>query len=341
MAVEKANNHVLQFLCRAELLKQGAEARVYRGEFLGKPTILKQRFPKLYRHPTLDEKLTHRRTVQEVRSILRCRKAGIATPVIYFVDYTSHCIFLEDIVGSVTMRDYINSAPMETKHLEVLARKIGEILAKMHEEDLIHGDLTTSNMLLKRGPGSGDAEVVLIDFGLSYISALPEDKGVDLYVLEKAFLSTHPNTEVLFETLLKSYSASSKKSQTVIKKLDEGAAILLTRAFHGDAPAWCMSCLGLEHAQEAVKEPNSCQNCAAIRERFHVAPLEAMRARVPCPSQRVDISLLLGWCIRREASLDTPPLKHYKAEELTHLECRMKTLRKEINENGEDDEDPQ
>ncbi|KAG5836166.1 hypothetical protein ANANG_G00251680 [Anguilla anguilla] len=222
MAVEKTNNHVLHFLRSAELLKQGAEARVYRGEFLGKPTVVKERFPKLYRHPTLDEKLTHRRTVQEVRSILRCRKAGISVPVVYFVDYTSHCIFLEDIVGSVTVRDYINSAhTSEAKNLEVVARKIGEILAKMHDEDLVHGDLTTSNMLMKRGPGCGEADLLLIDFGLSYISALPEDKGVDLYVLEKAFLSTHPNTEALFETLLKSYSASSKKSQTVIKKLDE------------------------------------------------------------------------------------------------------------------------
>uniref|UniRef100_A0A0E9WSW8 non-specific serine/threonine protein kinase n=1 Tax=Anguilla anguilla TaxID=7936 RepID=A0A0E9WSW8_ANGAN len=81
----------------------------------------------------------------------------------------------------------------------------------MHDEDLVHGDLTTSNMLMKRGPGCGEADLLLIDFGLSYISALPEDKGVDLYVLEKAFLSTHPNTEALFETLLKSYSTSSKK----------------------------------------------------------------------------------------------------------------------------------
>ena len=68
-----------EFLGKAELLKQGAEARVYRAEFLGKPTIVKERFQKHYRHPVLDEKLTHRRTVQEVRSILRCRRAGKLT----------------------------------------------------------------------------------------------------------------------------------------------------------------------------------------------------------------------------------------------------------------------
>ena len=38
----------------------------------------------------------------------------------------------------------------------------------------------------------------MIDFGLSFQEGVAEDKGVDLYVLERAFLSTHPNTEKLF-----------------------------------------------------------------------------------------------------------------------------------------------
>ncbi|XP_057702871.1 EKC/KEOPS complex subunit TP53RK [Corythoichthys intestinalis] len=226
-----ASNNVIakpELLKTAELLKQGAEARIYRTVFLGRPTIVKERFLKRYRHPLLDEKLTHRRTVQEVRSILRCRRVGLSAPVVYFVDYSSHCIFLEEIVNSSTVRDHIANAQLQLSgsscpemKLEHLAKKIGHILAKMHDEDVIHGDLTTSNMLLRSPPKDGESDIVLIDFGLSYISALPEDKGVDLYVLEKAFLSTHPKSEVLFETLLKSYTASSKKSGTVIKKLDE------------------------------------------------------------------------------------------------------------------------
>ncbi|XP_042369402.1 EKC/KEOPS complex subunit TP53RK, partial [Plectropomus leopardus] len=149
--------------------------------------------------------------------------AGISTPVVYFVDYTSHCIFLEELVGSSTVRDYIVSTQQSDScvELERLAERVGQILAKMHDEDVIHGDLTTSNMLLRPGREDGESDLFLIDFGLSYISALPEDKGVDLYVLEKAFLSTHPNTEVLFERLLKTYTAASNKSSAVIKKLDE------------------------------------------------------------------------------------------------------------------------
>lgn len=128
-------------------------------------------------------------------------------------------------MSSSTVRDHIASAQQsgscKQQDLDQLAERVGQILAKMHDEDVIHGDLTTSNMLLRCSPDNGEWDLVLIDFGLSYISALPEDKGVDLYVLEKAFLSTHPNTEALFEKLLKSYTASSKKSPAVIKKLDE------------------------------------------------------------------------------------------------------------------------
>uniref|UniRef100_A0A8C1Y834 non-specific serine/threonine protein kinase n=1 Tax=Cyprinus carpio TaxID=7962 RepID=A0A8C1Y834_CYPCA len=221
---DSVNASVPSYLKEAQMIKQGAEARVYRGKFLGRSVIIKERFPKLYRHPEVDEKLTRRRTTQEVRSILRCRRAGINAPVVYFVDYTTHCIFLEDIIHSVSVKDHIASAQaseQNPQHLQTLADKIGETLAQMHDEDVIHGDLTTSNMLLVSGAEDQNMKLVLIDFGLSYISALPEDKGVDLYVLEKAFLSTHPKTETLFERLLKSYTASSKKSPAVIKKLDE------------------------------------------------------------------------------------------------------------------------
>uniref|UniRef100_A0A8D0GFK7 non-specific serine/threonine protein kinase n=1 Tax=Sphenodon punctatus TaxID=8508 RepID=A0A8D0GFK7_SPHPU len=191
-----------------QLVQQGAEARLYRGQFLGRATVAKLRFPKRYRHPVLEERLSRRRTAQEARSLMRCRRAGISAPVVYFVDYVSNCIYLEDIVGSTTIRDYIFSVQQcgkDTSSLVHLVEKIGEVLARMHDEDLIHGDLTTSNMLLR--PPAEKLDLVLIDFGLSFVS--------------KAFLSTHPNTETLFEVLLKRYTATSKKSSPVIKKLDE------------------------------------------------------------------------------------------------------------------------
>ncbi|XP_009948591.1 PREDICTED: TP53-regulating kinase, partial [Leptosomus discolor] len=146
----------------------------------------------------------------------------ISAPVVYFVDYVTNSIYLEDIVDSITVQDHINSVQQsgsDASSLLTLAEKMGELLARMHDEDLIHGDLTTSNILMR--PPTEKLDLVLIDFGLSFISGLPEDKGVDLYVLEKAFLSTHPDTEAMFKALLKTYAATSKKSGPVIKRLDE------------------------------------------------------------------------------------------------------------------------
>lgn len=84
-----------EYLEGLQLLKQGAEARVYRGKFLGKAAVVKERFPKTYRHPALDEKLTHRRTAQEARAILRCRKAG--EPPEGAAPYTILCVVIVSI----------------------------------------------------------------------------------------------------------------------------------------------------------------------------------------------------------------------------------------------------
>ena len=202
-----------------QLLKQGAEARVYKAEFMGKSAIVKERFVKTYRVAALDEKLSHRRMSQEVRSMARCRRHGIRAPAVYHMDLQRRLIYMENITEGVILRDYIMQldAEKDSKTLTAVMKFIGSILARMHDIDVVHGDLTTSNMVYCAKTN----ELTLIDFGLSHVSSLAEDKGVDLYVLERAFLSTHPNTEALFERLLQSYSVSSKNSKAVINKLDE------------------------------------------------------------------------------------------------------------------------
>nr|XP_054763658.1 EKC/KEOPS complex subunit Tp53rkb-like [Lytechinus pictus] len=209
---------------KLSLLKQGAEARIYKSTFMGRSSIVKQRFKKAYRHPKLDAKLSQKRTGQEVRTIVKCRKAGITTPVVYFVDNETHSIHMEYIEDSLTVREYIqqiqsSGASIDDERLVSLASKIGATLASMHSVDVIHGDLTTSNMLLRQP--YEESHLIMIDFGLSQISHLWEDKGVDLYVLERAFLSSHPNTEELFKRVLDVYTENYKKSGDVMKKLEE------------------------------------------------------------------------------------------------------------------------
>ncbi|KAF6089642.1 TP53 regulating kinase [Phyllostomus discolor] len=75
-ALAAARERSSRFLSGLELVKQGAEARVFRGRFQGRAAVVKHRFPKGYRHPALEARLSRRRTVQEARALLRCRRAG-------------------------------------------------------------------------------------------------------------------------------------------------------------------------------------------------------------------------------------------------------------------------
>ncbi|XP_022343518.1 EKC/KEOPS complex subunit TP53RK-like isoform X1 [Crassostrea virginica] len=209
-----------------ELWKQGAEAKLYKTNFYGKPCIVKERFTKSYRHPILDKSLTAHRIKSEIRAMLRCRMNGILTPTVYFVNMESSCIYMEEMQDSLTVRDHIQNVQNAQDTAEAietltpLADAIGITLGIMHKQNIVHGDLTTSNMLLQGNPSNN--KLCLIDFGLSFFENLSEDKGVDLYVLERALISTHPNTEKLFNVILQAYCRSNDTgSKDVIAKLEE------------------------------------------------------------------------------------------------------------------------
>ena len=200
-----------------ELIYQGAEARIYDCKFFSKPCILKERFTKKYRVAELDQKITQQRINQEARTMARCRRHGIACPALYHVDNEKKSIYMEHVTDGKTVRDFIRTKQQEGQDFGNLAQKIGATLAAMHDCDVIHGDLTTSNMMYNETTD----KLTLIDFGLSSVSNLAEDKGVDLYVLERAILSSHPNTEGFFQQVLNIYQHSSSKAASVITKLDE------------------------------------------------------------------------------------------------------------------------
>jgi TP53 regulating kinase and related kinases len=204
----------------AELLQQGAEARLFRLHFLGRDTAVKERFVKTYRLAQLDADIRKRRTLQEARTMARCRKLGVDTPAVYLVDQYKCVIYMEFVVGP-SVREVIEKQLQLTrdnnsdcKEALQLADKIGHAIACMHAGDVIHGDLTTSNMILRE-----NNDLVLIDFGLSSTSSLVEDKAVDLYVLERAFSSTHAYSERMFERIVHVYSQSTAGA-SVLKRLE-------------------------------------------------------------------------------------------------------------------------
>ncbi|EOA24698.1 hypothetical protein CARUB_v10017976mg [Capsella rubella] len=200
------------------LIKQGAEARVFESTFAGiRRSIVKERFSKKYRHPVLDAKLTLKRLNAEARCMTKARKLGVCTPVLYAVDTLLHSLTLEYIEG-VSVKDIFldfGANGIVEQRLDDVATQIGAAIAKLHDGGLVHGDLTTSNMLVR----SGTNQLVLIDFGLSVTSTLPEDKAVDLYVLERALLSMHSSCGNVMDRILTAYRKSSKQWSATFNKL--------------------------------------------------------------------------------------------------------------------------
>ncbi|XP_078437418.1 protein kinase superfamily protein [Wolffia australiana] len=199
------------------LLKQGAEARVFASDFIGRKSIVKERFSKKYRHPILDAKLTLRRLNAEARCMTKARRLGVLTPTLYALDPQLHTLTFEYIEGP-SVKDVLlefGSSRVDPEKLADMALQIGRAIAKLHDGGLVHGDLTTSNMILQTGTGC----LVLIDFGLSFTSTLPEDKAVDLYVLERALLSMHSSCGDVMDQILAAYRRSSKQWSATFNKL--------------------------------------------------------------------------------------------------------------------------
>ncbi|RYP63770.1 hypothetical protein DL771_009131 [Monosporascus sp. 5C6A] len=253
-----------------ELIAQGAEGRLYKTTYLtaSRPCALKYRPPKAWRHPALDARLTRHRILAEARLLARCRRDGVRVPAVYALDEAAGWLALEWVAGR-PVRAALNAwlarrrardagagrdveAPLDGNGegdapLLAIMRRVGEAVGALHRVGVVHGDLTTSNMMLRpfgggeaaaaaavnghhgtaADGGDGDdarlldGEIVIIDFGLASQGSADEDRAVDLYVLERAFASTHPRAEGLFPVVLDGYRGSFKQAPVVLRKLEE------------------------------------------------------------------------------------------------------------------------
>lgn len=168
--------------------------------------IVKERLPKNYRLPQIDAKLRKERTRTEVRMMTEARRCGIAVPVLYGA---------EDFVVKM---EYIRGTPLKfvlDAHPEQ-ALKIGEAVGRLHTHHIIHGDLTTSNMI-----AGEDEKLYLIDFGLSFSENSLESKGVDLHVLFQTFESSHKNPQHLKELFVRGYKTNMENADAVLKRAEE------------------------------------------------------------------------------------------------------------------------
>ncbi len=128
------------------------------------------------------------------------KKAGVATPTVFLVDVKNAAITMEFVEGQQVKHLLGCIAIRERRKL---CFRIGELIGKLHLHGVIHGDLTTSNMIV-----NGEGKVFLVDFGLGEKSKELEAKGVDLHLLKRALQSTHYEfAEECLESVMKGYAA--------------------------------------------------------------------------------------------------------------------------------------
>jgi TP53 regulating kinase-like protein len=165
------------------LLKKGAEASLFLADWHGRKAIIKARLPKNYRPAELDKKIRSYRTVHEPQLMNEAKKAGVPTPKIFLVDMKDAMITMEFVEGK-QVKQLLGNLASEKR--QALCVKIGELIGRLHKHGLIHGDLTTSNMILK-----AEGKIFLVDFGLGEKTKELEARGVDLHLMKRALQSTH------------------------------------------------------------------------------------------------------------------------------------------------------
>lgn len=193
-----------------EPLSWGAESNLYLSTYLGFRVVVKHRFKKPYMAPRLAERLIKERTASEARVLMSVNESGVRAPLPLYIDPGRGLLVMEYIEGAL-LRDVI--AKLSWEDLRRTAETVGLYVARMHSRDLVHGDLTTSNIILRGG------EVFLIDFGLSFFSKRPTDKASDLRVLEKAVISSHPGVfDSFFPAFVESYMKHMRDGEEIMKE---------------------------------------------------------------------------------------------------------------------------
>ncbi|MDR0461630.1 MAG: Kae1-associated serine/threonine protein kinase [Nitrososphaerota archaeon] len=198
------------------LLKKGAEASLYVSNWHGRKALVKIRMPKKYRPESLDKQIRSYRTIHEGQLLHQAKGAGVATPLIFMIDVPEATIIMEYIEG-VQVKQQLNMVQKEGRR--EICLNLGGLIGKLHKENLIHGDLTTSNMII-----DNQGKIFLLDFGLGEKNVALEAKGVDLHLLKRALQSTHFSFwETCFKDVLTGYRlvAGVELTEKVYEKISE------------------------------------------------------------------------------------------------------------------------
>ncbi len=174
----------------------GGEAEVIIGE-----VVVKKRRPKRYRIREIDEILRLRRTRTEAKLISLARRIGVPTPIVL------------DVEGDTIVMERIYGTPVKDCMSEEISREIGRLVAKLHNANIVHGDITPMNMILSEG------KIYFVDFGLAFVDNRVEAKGVDVHVYFESLKAGFENWESLKKAFVEGYLELGKEE--VIKRAEE------------------------------------------------------------------------------------------------------------------------
>jgi len=183
---------------------RGAEAVIYLNG-----NIIKDRVKKSYRIKEIDEKLRKYRTRREAKILEKLKEIDFPCPGLIKKDDKNMVVEMGFVKGEL-IKDIL-----EGRDYKKLCSEIGEKVAILHNNGIIHGDLTTSNMILNK-------EIFFIDFGLSFFSEKTEDKAVDLHLLREALESKHYRIwGEAFKAVIKGYNKKSDNPKEVFKRFEK------------------------------------------------------------------------------------------------------------------------
>ena len=203
---------------KEKIIRKGAEANLYYGNWFGKEVIFKDRIPKKYRIEELDKKIRTERTLNEARALIRVKNYGINVPQVFEIDSMNSTIVMKYIQGT-KLKDIIPNLDDDRKWKYF--NEIGKMIAKLHKNGVTHGDVTTSNIIITPAE-----QVFLIDFGLYKYSDTIEDKSVDLHLLKRVLISSHgKDYKLCFNAFLEGYRSEYEKRgeiecDEIIKNID-------------------------------------------------------------------------------------------------------------------------
>lgn len=210
-------------IIKEKLIRKGAEASLFQGKWFDKEVLFKYRMPKKYRIEEIDRQIRTSRTLNEARALIKVKNYGINVPQVYEIDANNATIIMKYIDGE-KLKDILNNLSEEKKH--IYFNRIGKYIAILHKNGHIHGDITTSNILITK-----NEEIFLIDFGLHEYSDAIEDKSVDLHLFKRVLISSHgEDSEYCFTTFLDGYIAEyGEEGENEANQIIKNISVVETR----------------------------------------------------------------------------------------------------------------